>query len=260
MDLEGSPQEFLRVLNVRPSAEVDIIVTGVVHRDLLIGGKVVDELGLVLLILKDDKRLVPGDFLSCPGLSALDDLVHAVLDGLEVALCDGLALGQDEIIVCTVLNLGSDCILHIFAIELDDGLCQDVCQRVAVQLQIFFVFHWVLLPGLSPGDCRDRRCPFQFLAPCPQGSDDADCTVPGSKKPCRRVQRTSGRDVSSVTRFHPAYPAHRAGPLDWMITESPGRIGAARRWSSGDLSQGHSQQTVPVSVAADRLTLLVNAL
>lgn len=60
------------------------------------------------------------------------------------------------------------------------------------------------------------------------------------------------RDANCLTRFHPNCRIHllNAATLSLMITESPGRIGAAQRWSS--ISSGterfHHGQTVRSSL------------
>ena len=119
---------------MRSTAEIHIIITGIVNRDGLVLRKLLDQLELELLILEDLLRLGLRNFLPCPRLTTLDDLTHLVLDGLEVLLTDALALRQYEIIVAAVLDLRSDTVLYFLTVDLDHCLCEDVCEGMTIHL------------------------------------------------------------------------------------------------------------------------------
>ena len=124
--LKGGRHQLLRIGNVRSGAEVYIILTGIINSNRLILRKVIDQLCLEFLIFKDRKSLFSCDFLSYPVLFTFQDLPHLVLDGLEVGFLNCLSFRQNKIIIESVLNLRSDRVLHIFAVNFDDGFRQNV--------------------------------------------------------------------------------------------------------------------------------------
>ena len=93
--------------HVRAAAQVhEVAVTA--NDDLLVGGQVVDMLGLQALVGEDGLGPVAADHLAHEGLVALHDLGHLLLDGGEVVGRDGYALGQGEVVEEAVLGLGAE--------------------------------------------------------------------------------------------------------------------------------------------------------
>ena len=112
---------------MRSPAEVVEIVSRIVDGNRLVRGKVLDQLNLVLLVGKNLQRLFLGDDLARPVLLALENLVHLVLDGLEII--GGHRTGQLEIVVESIINLGSDGNLDVLASEnLHHGFCHHMGQ------------------------------------------------------------------------------------------------------------------------------------
>ncbi len=132
--LERSGKQLLRIVNVRPAAEVDIVVTGVINGDGLVLRHLLDELGLEPLIFEDIQRLLSGDFPAGPVLLTLQNLPHFVFNGFEIGLLNRLPLGKDKIIVESVLNLRPDRVLGIAAVQLKHCLGEDMSQRMTIYL------------------------------------------------------------------------------------------------------------------------------
>ena len=129
---------------MRPAAEIDVIVAGVIHGDHFVVGQVFDQFGLVFLILENVEGFGLGDFLAGPVFLALQNFAHLVFDGLEIGFGDGLPFRQREIVIEAVVNLRPDRVLGFGAVEFDHRLRQNVRQRVAIHVQ-YFVIHFVLL-------------------------------------------------------------------------------------------------------------------
>ena len=121
-------QKILGILNVRSSAQIHIIVAGVVDCDRLILRKLLNQLRLKALSLENLQCLCPGDLFSGPVLLALQNLTHLIFDLLEIGLLNSLPLRQDEIIIKPVIDLRSDGILGLLAIKLQNRLGQNMSQ------------------------------------------------------------------------------------------------------------------------------------
>ncbi len=95
----------LRVLEVRPAAEVDEVAL-FVERDVALGR--VDELDLVRLplLLEALARVIAGDLLALPDAALLNLPFDLVLEPLQVGLGDGL--GELEVVVEAVLDRRPD--------------------------------------------------------------------------------------------------------------------------------------------------------
>jgi hypothetical protein len=117
----------LRVLQVRPAAEVGELALGV-EGDVAVSG--VDELDLVRLVLLEEAlvRLRTRDVLALPGAAFLQLALDLGLDLLEVGLRDGL--GEVEVVVEAVLDRRADRDLHA-GVQAADRLCEEVRRRVA---------------------------------------------------------------------------------------------------------------------------------
>ena len=123
--LESNSHELPGILNVRSSAEIHIVITGVVYGELLILGKILNDLCLEFLIPEHLKSIGLGDLFSSPVFLSLDDLVHFSFDNAVIFLCD--RTGKNEIVVAAVGYLRSYGILYIlFAVDLDDRFSQNV--------------------------------------------------------------------------------------------------------------------------------------
>ena len=146
-DLERCRHKFLRVGDMRSAAQVDKIFTCVVNRKSLILRKILNQLCLEFLIFEKLESFCTADFFSCPILTTLNDLMHLILDHLIVVLCDRTR--KDEVIVHTVSDLRTDCILNIFLAEdFDYSLCQNVGKRVSVNFENFLC-HFLSPPCFS---------------------------------------------------------------------------------------------------------------
>jgi hypothetical protein len=136
LQLEGA--DALGRRRVRAAAQVGEGAVGV-ERDgphAVVAHEVLDELDLVVLALGAEalERLGHGDVLAREGLVGGDVLAHARLDGLEVGVRDGDAVGELEVVVEAVLDRRPDRDLHA-RIELEDGRGQDVRGVVADEVQ-----------------------------------------------------------------------------------------------------------------------------
>ena len=126
--LKCGRQKILGILNVRSSAQIHIIVAGVVDGDRLILRKLLNQLRLKVLSLENLQCLCPGDLFSGPVLLTLQNLAHLIFDLLEIGLLNGLPLRQDEIIIKPVIDLRSDGILGLLAVKLQNRLGQNMGQ------------------------------------------------------------------------------------------------------------------------------------
>ncbi len=135
-DLERRAHQQLGVVHVRAAAQVDVIVAGVVDRDDLVLGQVLDQFLLELLVREKGQSLFLRDLLPRPVLAALDDLTHLILDGLEIILRDPDAFRHQEVIVESVRDLRADRVLHFLPVQLDHGLRENVRERMPVALKI----------------------------------------------------------------------------------------------------------------------------
>ena len=142
---------------VRPAAEVEELAVAIQADGLhaLVLDQVLDQLHLVGLILLEVAldRLAHGDLGALERLAGLDVLAHLGLDALEVALVDGDAVGELEVVVEAVGDRRAD--RHLGArIELQHRLGEHVRDVVAQQLQR------VAVAGLG-GDDLDRLAVHQ---------------------------------------------------------------------------------------------------
>ena len=132
-NLKGSIHQFLGIVHMRSAAKIHVIITRVVDGDRFVLRKILDQLCFEFLSPEQLQRLLTGNFLSCPGLAAFDDLMHFILNHLKIIR--GKRSGKDKIIIQTVLNLRSDGILHlIFSENLNNRLCQDMGKGMTVNL------------------------------------------------------------------------------------------------------------------------------
>jgi len=130
-ELAGSGQ-------VRAAADIEPVALAV-DRDLLaFRDDVVDDLDLVVLadLAEDALGLFPVPDLALQWQVALDDLVHALFDLLEILRCEGLVAGK--IVVKTVLDGRADGDLGA-GIEFLHGLRHDMRGIVAHQFERFLV-------------------------------------------------------------------------------------------------------------------------
>ena len=125
--------EPARRRQVRAAAQIDEVALAI-QRDRLAGRNAADDLGLVALALLQEELdggiAIPD--LAHDFLVARDDLVHALLDALEVFRRERLA--AREVVVEAVLDRRADRDLRL-RIELLDRLRHDVRRVVAQQLE-----------------------------------------------------------------------------------------------------------------------------
>ena len=138
-ELPGGRQQRGGVLDVRAAAEIDEVPARAVDRQDLVVGQVLDELDLELLIVEERERVLLGNLLARPIFLALQDLLHLLLDRLEVVV--RRRTRQQEVVVEAVGDLRPDGILRFLAENLDDGLCEHMRQRMAVDVQELFFIH-----------------------------------------------------------------------------------------------------------------------
>ena len=126
---------------MRSAAQVDIVIPGIVNSDLFVFRKVLNQLGLELLILEELKRLRSADLPAGPVFLPLQDLMHLVLDRCEIRLGDRLSCRKHKVIVRAILDLRSDRILNVFPVDLNHSLRQHMGKGVAVYRKILFLIH-----------------------------------------------------------------------------------------------------------------------
>ena len=153
---------------MRTAAEILVVITGRIYGENRILREIINQLGLELLIVKQFSRLVAGILFYAPILFALQNLAHFILDHREIIL--GQISRQYKVVVKSIRNLRSDCILHILSAKnFNDRFCEHMCQRVAIYLKICFSIHFlVLLNPLTPallqpsnqrGGASNQFCP-----------------------------------------------------------------------------------------------------
>ena len=214
-DLEGGVHQLLGVADMGPAAQVHEVAARAVYGDLLVLRKILNQLGLELLVREQRQRVRPAQLLAGPVLPPLDDLPHLVLDGLVVFRGDPFR--QQEIVVEAVGDLRPDGILHVFPAEdFDYGLGQDMRQAVAVNfgVECFVLF---LVHGF----------PSFPLDICPAGLRD-QC---GDKE---NPLHLCARDAESA-RFHPFSPGFAARKPGRLHSGDNGAAGPVRRSLGGGM-------------------------
>src|SRR5207237_2864688 len=104
--------------------------------DALVADEVLDQLDLVRLVLLEEplERLGGRYVGALEALVGLDVLAHAGLDALEVALADGHALRELEVVVEAVVDRRPNRDLRA-GLTLRDGRCEQVRVDVAARLE-----------------------------------------------------------------------------------------------------------------------------
>ena len=126
-DLKCGAHQFLRIVDMRPAAQIRKIVTGLVNGNRLVIRELNNRLRLVFLVLKKLQGFLFGYLDPLPVFLSLQDLPHFVLNRGKIILIQRAR--QHEIIIKPVRNLRADRILYIFRSEqLNHRFCQHMSQ------------------------------------------------------------------------------------------------------------------------------------
>ena len=174
--------------DVRPAAQVGEVALAV-GGDGLALGQLGDELALVRLLFEGVERLEPVELGAREGLLLGDDLVHALLDRLEVL---GRERATDvEVVVEAVLDRRADAELG-HREEVLDGLGHHVSRRVAQDVECF---------GALVGDDLDRVAVGDHLGTGRRARRRSCPRRPPARGAARSKRRRRGRVEPSATCF-----------------------------------------------------------